>query len=126
MPVARLLRLLTIVLSFASLQLTLLAGGPGCAMPGDGAARPAGAQASMAGMASMPGDEMPRSAADVPCDQPAAPQACDTMAPCLFAALPPDAAADAPTALVQSRAIAARHAAPPFESPPPDLPPPRA
>ena len=125
MPVARLLRLFTLVLSVASLQLTLLAGGPGCAMPGDGA-RSVGAETSMGGMAGMAGDEMPVSADGAPCEEPAAPQACDTMAPCLFAALPPDAAADAPAAPVRSRAIAARHAALPFESAPPDLPPPRA
>ena len=126
MPVARLLRLFTLVLSVASLQLTLLAGGPGCAMPGGDAARSVGAETSMAGMAGMAGDEMPVSADGAPCEEPAAPEACDTMAPCLFAALPSVAAADAPTAPVRSRAIAALHAALPFESAPPDLPPPRA
>lgn len=124
MPIARrLLRLFTLVLSVASLQLTLLAGGPGCAVPGGDGAGSVGAQTSMAGMAS---GEMPMSADGASCEAPAVPQACDTMAPCLFAALQPHAAADAPDGPVGSAVIASRDAAPPSESAPPDLPPPRA
>lgn len=124
MPVARrLLRLFTLVLSVASLQLTLLAGGPGCAMPGGDAVRSAGAPTSMAGAV---GDEMPMSGDDAPCEEPAAPQACDTMATCLFAALSSVAEADAPTAPVQSRVVAALVRTPPSATSTPDIPPPRA
>ena len=132
---SRIVRLLTLVVSFAALQLTLLGGGPGCPMPGaaatvsgrDGLVAPA--RAAMAGMtmaapAATPDATPPHD--HVPCDESAAPQACQTMAPCLFAVLAPLASTELPTSAPQSRLIAALVLTPPSETAAPELPPPRA
>jgi len=147
MPLARLLRLLTLVLSFASLQLTLLAGGPGCPMP-VGDAAPAGAAGAMAGMdmAGMdmagptastsgpasgaadgrPDGRQPDAPHSAPCDESATPQACPTMAPCLFAAVLPEAQPEAPVVRGPSTVVAALVLTPASVTSAPELPPPRA
>lgn len=143
----RVLRLLTLVVSFAALQLTLLGGGPGCSVPAVSAGQPTPgggtAQATMATMAEMdmtgpsaPGRDPVVSGRDgrtaapahaTPCDESAAPRACPTMAPCLFAVvLPPVRAAvllvvHAPTTV----AVRTTVLTPPSETPAPELPPPR-
>jgi hypothetical protein len=137
MPIARLLRLLTLVLSFFALQLTLLAGGPGCPVPGSGVG--GDASAAMTGMA-MAGMTMTGTAGakpathdgestaphSAPCDESAAPQACPTMAPCLFAVLLPFAQVDAPTVSASATVVAGLISLPPSVTAAPELPPPRA
>lgn len=131
----RLVRLLTLVLAFASVQLTLLAGGPGCPMPTSEATRsvPAAGADDMRGMnmnrstaTGVPGESPSAPADQPPCDYPTAPQACQTMAPCLFAALVPVATVEALEGHAPSLAIATLVLTPPSETPAPELPPPRA
>lgn len=137
MPVARLLRLLTLVLSFASLQLTLLAGGPGCPAPRTDAG--SSASAAMPGMATggmdmsaaagamaAPHDSESAAPHSAPCDEPAAPEACPTMAPCLFAVLVPAAQPEVPTTRAPTPVVAAVVLTPPSTTSAPELPPPRA
>lgn len=136
MPVARLLRLLTLVLSFAALQLTLLAGGPGCPTPATGAG--GSAYAAMPGMATggmdmlaaagavaAPRDSDADAPPAAPCDEAAAPQACPTTAPCLFAVLVPVTQPEAPTTSEPTTVVAVVVLMPPSTSPAPELPPPR-
>lgn len=143
----RVLRLLTLVVSFAALQLTLLGGGPGCALPvmrvahrAPGAAR--ATAVTMAGMdmtdpsgpAHAPADTSdtghlaagPAHAA--PCEASAAPRACPTMAPCLFAVVLPSVRRGVPTVIGAPSPVAvlAVVRTPPSETPAPELPPPRA
>lgn len=148
MPVARLLRILTLVVSFVALQLTLLSGGPGCPMPAGGEA--SGAMGPMAGM-EMLGDVVGRAGPErvsaavtadgrsvttqattqaashsSPCENATAPQRCPTMAPCLFAMVLPTADAEATLASEPSSLIVALALTPPSISAAPELPPPRA
>lgn len=127
----RLLRHLTLTSSFVALQLTLLGGGPGCPMPAPGAAH-ASASAEHESVRVMPGMAMAGAAADAdgavpePCDGATAPTACATMTPCLFAAIAPSVAVDAPSSDESSRVVAALVLTPPSETAAPELPPPRA
>lgn len=114
MPVARLLRLLTLVLSFASLQLSLLAGGPGCSTPSTAVG---GGPAAMTGMGRSPA---------APCGDAAAPQSCPTMAPCLFAVLVPVAQAELPTTADPVSVVVSVVLTPPSTTSSPEIPPPRA
>lgn len=139
MPVARLLRSLTLVVSFAALQLTLLSGGPGCLMPTGGEV--SGAMGPMAGM-DMAGRAGSASASAAtaagglsastassdssPCGNATAPQRCPTMAPCLFAMVLPTADAESTSANDPSAVIVALALTPPSISAAPELPPPRA
>ena len=138
---SRVLRLLTLVLSFASLQLTLLGGGPGCPTPTargvagsqqtgaatgarepgmDGMAMPA-AVGSPAGAHGGAADEAP-----APCGESAAPEACRTLAPCLFATVPAPVSTEVVIGTARTRVLTAVAVALPSETPAPDVPPPRA
>ena len=125
----RALRLLTLVLSFAALQLTLLGGGPGCALPGS----PSAAAASMVGMdmggapkanAASHGDRERTPAA--PCEDSSSAQACRSMAPCLFALSLPQPSVTASDAPAVVPILAIRALAPRSVTSAPELPPPRA
>jgi hypothetical protein len=127
----RALRLLTLVLSFAALQLTLLGGGPGCALPGSASA--AVATSTMVSM-DMGGEPKARATSRdahdrtpaAPCEDSSSAQACRSMAPCLFAlSLPePSVAASELTAVVPI--LAMRALAPRSVTSAPEIPPPRA
>ena len=143
------LRLFVLALSFASLQLTLLAGGPACAIPGSHLAHTGEVVAGMdmggmdMGGMDMTGMDMasagrglseqvpgPHPASGLPehgpCDESSAPQACQSMAPCLFAALTTVAQVNAAESPAPSAVIAALIAAPPSATSAPESPPPRA
>lgn len=133
MPVARLLRLLTLALSFASLQLALLAGGPGCSTPS--AAVGGGGPAAMAGMGGSAMEVAGRTGnapaaregePAAPCGDAAAPQSCPTMAPCLFAVLVPVAHAEMPTTADPASVVVSVVLTPPSTTSSPAIPPPRA
>lgn len=145
---ARVLRFLTLLASFAALQLTLASGGPGCPMPSAASAAEThgGGMAgmTMAGMdtpamdladggapatssSGRAADDVPPASDSVPCDESGAPVTCPTMAPCAFAALPPLAQVAAARAVAAPAGPAAlRVLMPPSVSAAPELPPPRA
>ena len=126
-----------LLVSFAALQLTLVSGGPGCPMPtaGSGASGALPSAAGGAGMAEMDMGAPETAASDAaaatapttphsaPCDESAAPVTCPTMAPCLFAALPPLAqVATTATVAVPSGTVALHVLMPPSVSAAPSSP----
>ena len=152
---ARVLRTLMLLVSFAALQLTLASGGPACPIPTSALASEmrgvgmasmdmSGMDMSGMGMAGMDMAEMDRGGPatassdraageaspapdDVPCDATTTPVTCPTMAPCVFAALPPLAQiAAAPAVAAPSGPTALRVLMPLSEGAAPELPPPRA
>jgi hypothetical protein len=125
----RALRLLTLVFSFAALQLALLGGGPGCALPRSASAAAvrsmvgmdmAGARATAAGSHG----EHERAPA-APCEDSSSPQACHSMAPCLVA-LSLHATASGTPGRPPATAIGTHTLALTSVTTAPELPPPRA
>jgi len=152
----RVVRLLTLLVTLASLQLSLVSGGPGCPMPsrlGPRASAMAAMDLAAMDLAAMdvqgmdmagtamagivtgvsPNDAMPASRGpgedappDAPCDESAAPDACPTMAPCMFAATPVTERPIPGRTEKPTRVIALLVAMPRSVSAAPELPPPRA
>jgi len=130
---ARLLRMLMLLVSIVAMQLTSLSGGAGCPMPlaGDASMEFMNGPA-MRGMAMTAGDD----AADLgkvgdaerpaPCDESTAPGFCATMTPCVFAILPVLAQGAAPVARTPSRIDALRVLTPSPVTTAPELHTPRA
>ena len=144
MTMVRLVRVVTLAIGFASLQLTLLAGGPGCAMPEAGSARAVSAASDASAASGMSDMDMtdPSAVSDksttqrngrtraaerpAPCDQSTAPTTCPTMAPCVFAVLRPSVQVETLATPAPSMVVAALVLTPPSVTAAPELPPPRA
>jgi len=136
------LRLLTIFVNFAALQLSLASGGPGCAMPSAPPLLPVtvmGTTSATGSVANTDGADLARDgeAAETPSDAPLAADAnepcttsttstsCPTMAPCVFAAIAVTTRQSSPVA-EPSHAVVLRMTMPRSVSLAPDVPPPRA
>jgi len=126
LPDMKVLGRISLIVGFLALQLTSLAGGPGCTLPiGESEATGSGAS-GMRGMVMIPTPES--EAPDSPREHAPAPvQACTTMAPCVFAS----AAAfdDSPMTLIhvpRSMIVTVGEAAPADAILAPETPPPQA
>ncbi len=126
------LRLLTLFVSFASLQLSLASGGAGCPMPwGQAAAELSGMEMAGMDMAGMemsgaPGAQRQATNPEAPWDESAAPNDCTSMTPCVFAAVPQGGQLQRPDASEPSRAVGLIVTMPLSVVLSPELPPPRA
>ena len=146
MDMLRFIRSMSLLLSFFTLQLSLLSGGPDCARPlvGENAtvmanmAVPVNAQTNRSAPTEraddMSSDAASQSAFVAAGEDGSAPQpctngtssGCPTMAPCLFATLPAIAQVSPPTGLVREEYVPLTVLEPLSASVSPDLPPPRA
>jgi hypothetical protein len=104
------------------LQLVLVGGGFGCAMPSIGT-RAAPAESTTA---AMPGMDMPSAPSQAPCQLPWAPTGCQPMAPCGPAAVMPAQFVLALPVGDAAPVAALDIATPSSRTTPPELPPPRA
>ncbi len=145
MEMLRLVRSFMLVLSFCTLQLSLLSGGPECALPfgvdnaqsmasmGMEMDSQSGATASAERVEDMRGANS-QNAIVAPGDNDSTPAPCTSrtgsncpsMAPCVFATLPAIATASLEMGVVREDHVALTVLAPPSATTSPDLPPPRA